>query len=109
MLLADFARVAKTYFVFVHLRKFRYTHFTVAYPGSAGCPENYAHAHNIGGRGPAHVKFDRRDRTTGQFCALRVAGARAYPRIFLAFVGFSLASYRRWAFRVTRATNRKSD
>ena len=64
-----------------------------------GCPKNDAHAHNVGGRGPTHVKFDRTQNrptstTTGQFCAVRVASARAYPCVLLAFVGFLLASYR---------------
>ena len=33
----------------------------MAYPGFArgGCPKNYVHEHNVGGRGLAHVKFDR--------------------------------------------------
>ena len=50
-----------------------------------GCPKNYAHVYNVGGRGPVHVKFDRMQNrlTTGQFCAVRVASARAYPCVFL--------------------------
>ena len=86
---------------------------SVAYPGFArgGCPKKYAHAHNVGGRGPrtrSHAASTDATKT-GQFYAVRVASARAYPRTFLAFVGWprsTLASYRRWTFH---ATNRKSD
>ena len=39
--------------------------YPVAYLGFArrGCPKNYAHAHNVGGRGPAHVKLYRTQNT----------------------------------------------
>ena len=68
---------------------------TVAYPGFARgrCPKYYAHAHNVAGRGPAHVKFgshapQTRDQIDRPVNSARVASARAYPRVFLAFVGF---------------------
>ena len=66
---------------------------TVAYPGFGRiCPKYYAHAHNMAGRGPAHVNARTADATgTGRqdnsalALCVRVASARAYPR---AFVGF---------------------
>ena len=71
---------------------------SVAYPGFArgGCPKYYAHAHNVTGRGPAHGSHapqtrdqDRSiDRPVNSALCVRVASARAYPRVFLAFVGF---------------------
>ena len=56
-----------------------------------GCPKYYAHAHNIAGRGHAHdLTLRRRATRTGRpdNSALCVRVARAYPRVFLAFVGF---------------------
>ena len=63
----------------------------VVYPEFArGCPKYYAHAHNVGGRGPAHVKllYATSGRRVNSALCVRVASARAYPRVFLAFVGF---------------------
>ena len=50
--------------------------------------QNYAHVHNVGGRGPAHVKFNR-TQTTGRpvnsaLCV--VLALELNPAYFLAFL-----------------------